>query len=614
MTKPSHFKIRPLYQALALIALVQPVYASQNFLIQPNGPLPTSVTTGGSVTANYTVTNLTNSARNGYNVVGLPNTVTQNASGGNCPAPINLVAHASCNLQLIISGPVKSNFALCHGTSCTTATTPLNVTLSSFSRMVAGGTYCSNSGCLPLLAQTSSGTWSYPTSILTNLPSSPGFSNANIRSASCSGELCIVAGYDNASSTTPFIAVSTSNANNWVYPVGGDGTWPIDLTGNAQFTSASCSGTLCIVVGQYFGIGGFQQFPVIAQSTNSGTTWTYPIDSTTPPPNLFINSRLNGASCSGNLCIAAGTYEDNTNANFYALLEQTTNGGSSWSNAIDRFNGPTLSNYGSFGAYAEFFSASCSGLVCAAAGQYNNNITNIPMVAVTQDGGSSWNYAIDDTHTAKPSLFSINGGFTSTSCSGNLCIAGGTYIDTNAHQQAMLARSTDGGITWTYVIDATTGPSLSNYLSSAAFYSVSCSGTVCAAGGVYTNTNSTPVPMLAQSTDSGATWTYVIDSNNAPSHLTDFGQFNSVSCASNTCIAAGTFMVCGIQFPLLAQSIDGGSWTYAISDNAATIPSNLTGSGVFNGSSVGSTSSLMPLTFKSQYKGCAKVFNTNDKS
>lgn len=102
-----------------------------NFLITPYGTLPTTVIQGQSVSANYTVTNLTHTSRYGYFIAGLPATVTQNGTAPNCSNPINLAANASCNLRLDITGAVSSNFAICKGNSCTTATTPLHVSVSS---------------------------------------------------------------------------------------------------------------------------------------------------------------------------------------------------------------------------------------------------------------------------------------------------------------------------------------------------------------------------------------------------------------------------------------------------------------------------------------------------
>lgn len=104
--------------------------ASANFTISPapGFHLPTQVQKGSVVSAFYKVTNQTNSPRIGYSVQGAPATVTQNNSNSSyCQSPISLAAHASCILQLDISGMAISNFALCKGSSCTTAAVPLNV-------------------------------------------------------------------------------------------------------------------------------------------------------------------------------------------------------------------------------------------------------------------------------------------------------------------------------------------------------------------------------------------------------------------------------------------------------------------------------------------------------
>ena len=102
-----------------------------NFNIVPYGTPPTTVSTGQTVSVNYTVTNMTNTIRNGYVLQGLPKTVTQNTTSPNCGNPINLGPYpASCQLQLDITEAVSSDFAICKGNSCTKATTPLNISTS----------------------------------------------------------------------------------------------------------------------------------------------------------------------------------------------------------------------------------------------------------------------------------------------------------------------------------------------------------------------------------------------------------------------------------------------------------------------------------------------------
>ena len=77
-------------QIFCVIALfsAQAVSAA-NFNIVPVGDLPTNVVQGQTVSANFTVTNMTSSARNGYYIAGLPASVSQNTSSPNCNNPIN---------------------------------------------------------------------------------------------------------------------------------------------------------------------------------------------------------------------------------------------------------------------------------------------------------------------------------------------------------------------------------------------------------------------------------------------------------------------------------------------------------------------------------------------
>jgi len=140
MNKQYSFKLNKLYAVIVLLS-AQNAFAA-NFNIAPYGTLPTTLAAGQTVPAYFTVTNMTNTARNGYAVKGLPSTVTQNTTAPNCDNPINLGPYpANCRLELDITGAVSSNFAICKGSSCTTAATPLNVKLSS----VPAYAYVSNS-------------------------------------------------------------------------------------------------------------------------------------------------------------------------------------------------------------------------------------------------------------------------------------------------------------------------------------------------------------------------------------------------------------------------------------------------------------------------------------
>ena len=119
-----------------------------------------------------------------------------------------------------------------------------------------------------------------------------------------------------------------------------------------------------------------------------------------------------------------------------------------------------------------------------------------------------------------PSAYSNFGGFISSSCTGTggtaICIAGGLYHATNGTDYPMLALSTNGGATWSYPVDSS-GLLPSDYSNNGEFKSLSCTGTggtaICIAGGNYQATNSNYYPMLALSTNGGTSWSYVIDGN-----------------------------------------------------------------------------------------------------
>ncbi len=228
--------------SFVLISLfaTQTVFA-QNFTIAPASgyAFPSTVSAGGLTSAYYTVTNNTSSKRSGYTVQGLPNSVRQNANGMNCTNPISLASKASCLLQLDITSAVQSGFAICNGSSCTTAAVPLNVTLSTIPpAMVLAGS--STNIPMPLVAQTSDGgtSWSYPT-----LPAS--VTAGLFSSVSCSGVYCIAAGENDATSPpAPLVARTANDGLTWSYP-----TLPSSITAG-RFSGVSCSGSVCVAAGE----------------------------------------------------------------------------------------------------------------------------------------------------------------------------------------------------------------------------------------------------------------------------------------------------------------------------------------------------------------------------
>ena len=264
---------------------------SANFSIAPTYPLPHSMSLGQQVAAYYTITNKTTSARIGYKLVGLPVGVTQiiNANPGSCQALISLNSNQSCSLQLLISSPVNSNFALCNGDSCTSASEPLSLSIGY--AMVAAGGYSTQPGnSFPLLAASldNGNNWSYRIDSA-NAPADINGSFNRFNSANCSGSTCVAAGSYSTQPGNyfPLLATSSDNGLSWSYKID-DSNAPVGNT-FGSFYSANCSGSTCVAAGRYLDSSG-TRYPLLATSHNSGASWTYSIDSSTPNlPNDYVS-------------------------------------------------------------------------------------------------------------------------------------------------------------------------------------------------------------------------------------------------------------------------------------------------------------------------------------
>lgn len=590
------FTMRPLVACILLSSQCGLAVAAVNLSIVPNGTLPTTVFKGGQVTANFTVTNKTAIAQNGFKVKGLPGTVAQNTSSGNCPQTINLAPAQQCNLALTISGEAKSSFALCYGSSCSTSSVPLNVSVlpSGPKLQFAAGAYVDTNSYfnLVLAKQNFTGTWTYPIDGTNNQATQPAdIINSNVNrflSVGCNADqsLCLAGGlYDSSTGYFPLIGMSTDAGETWTYPVSSSHA-PGNINNsntNNFINSVSCTGSFCIGAGNVTTTisGSFDN--LIAQTTDLGSTWSFP----TLPPAANQTSpgaaaSLLGSTCLGTTCYAVGDYD--TSGNSYFVVYQGAKSGSivNWSVVLDNrnpFSTPSL--YNGFGS---LHSISCNAQVCIAGGKYGTIAGGqgfSPVIAQNTGTNQTWVYSVDSSSSIWPSDFQVLSdstptGFFSTSCSDNVCMAAGFYSTTSGGTIPVVAQSADNGATWSMGVTGTRypAPDLNLTGDSSAFTSVSCSNTICIAGGSYITTNSAQgAMMLAQSTDQGATWTYPISINNQPADATARAFVYNVNCQNNVCTAAGTYENGASQL-FLAETTDGGqTWTFQIT-SAGPLPAN----------------------------------------
>ncbi|MFI4918957.1 MAG: hypothetical protein ACHP65_05320, partial [Legionellales bacterium] len=141
-------------------------------------------------------------------------------------------------------------------------------------------------------------------------------------SASCSGQTCLAVGaYSNSSSFSrvqyPLIASSKDGGNTWIYTLDSATATsvPANFNNGGNFKSASCSGQTCVTAGFYSNGSGFSgvQYPLIASSQDGGNTWSYTLDSATAtsvPADFNGDGNFNNVSCSGQTCVTAGFYSN----------------------------------------------------------------------------------------------------------------------------------------------------------------------------------------------------------------------------------------------------------------------------------------------------------------
>lgn len=342
---------------------------------------------------------------------------------------------------------------------------------------------------------------------------------------------------------------------------------------------------IAIAAGQYTSVGAIR--PLLALSSDMGTSWTFPSAVNSPvfvPDNT--NSYNNSAgffesSCDAQTCIAVGQYRD-AGLVQRPLLAVSQDSGLNWI-FPSSINAAVFSpvNTNPFSSAGEFVGATCHGSTCIAAGNYFSAGTRRPILAISHDSGTSWNFpAVINAPVFTPdntNAFVGNGRFFAVNCHGAICIAGGLY-SSGGIDRPLLAVSQDLGQNWTYpsAINAPvfTPDNTNAFSNNGSFNGVACQDSVCIAAGSY-RSGGIERPLLALSQNATVTWTYpsvvnspvfTPDNSNA---FTANGSFADVNCQGTTCIAVGRYFGGGTQRPLVAVSHDAGSsWTFPSSVTA----------------------------------------------
>lgn len=560
MHQPNDSALLSLFSAVILGTTTHTTLAG-NFTIDPapGHPRIISVKPGSTASAYYTVTNQTMKTLSGYVLQGSPNTVIHNGTSPYCSNPVILSAGASCELRLDISGRAKSSFALCKGDNCTTASVPLDVDLSSplLQPAVSVGGYGVNIYS-PLMVE--SNLEGVVTVAFPPLPAdSPTRMIPPLLSASCDQTItrspyCIAVGFYRDGSTYPLL-YDTLGGNVWRLLISAT-SLPTAYDSMGMLVSSSCANSgsgnpdsYCVAVGSYTagtsGVDG--TIPLAYRTTRAGLTNGYVIEYpiTTEELSDFNSGHFASVSCNAATCVAAGGYYANNpppqnGITFSPLAATSSDAGQTWSYTMDSTTPSNPTDY----LYSNGFNnVNCSlnqqgtgSETCIAVGSYTTVSSSpfiAPLIAVSVDAGLTWNYNLDSSTAGFPTAQAYSGVFNSVSCSGISslnCVAVGSYqtSESFSSKKLLMANSSDGGNTWTYVMR--TPPS---GIPTSFYSSVSCGAITptCMAVGTGYDPQQNTLGLIDLSTDGGQTWTLQPIVKRSP--------LSDVSCGNTGCAISG---------------------------------------------------------------------------
>lgn len=233
-------------------------------------------------------------------------------------------------------------------------------------------------------------------------------------------------------SADPLLLVG--NATNWKFIDTTELAGVPDFGFKNALQSVSCNSNVCVAVGYYADDDDISSFPLILTSSDKGNNWSYidPASVSNLPAGVFIGTNsLADVSCSESVCIATGSYSVPNTGKTLPLLLASYNNGKSWT-FIDTATIPSTPAYGAFNV---LYGASCSGNTCVASGSYSTPVATpitAPLIFQSNDGGHTWSYANSNLASNVPSSFGIYSSFKAASCfANNACGVVGDYF-TNA--------------------------------------------------------------------------------------------------------------------------------------------------------------------------------------
>jgi hypothetical protein len=482
-----------------------------------------------------------------WSVQAVPNpsgTVSATLTGVSCTAAGVCTA---VGYYTVTGEPTQTLAEAWNGTTWTIQTTPNPAGVTT---VQLNGVSCTATGCTAVgyyettnfFFDTLAEAWNGTTWTIQTTPNPAGSDYADLSGVSCTDSTCTAVGnYDTPSDVDSTLAEAWNGS-----------TWTIQTTPNPStaaatvLTGVSCpSASACTGSGYYDTSSG--DTLTLAEAWN-GTTWTI---QTTPNPSGPPLSELNGVSCTGGDCVAAGYSQTDQQSTtpVDTTLAQTWNG-TAWSSQA------AVSPSGAVPSYLT--SISCvSATSCTAVGYHFSVATSEYVPLAERWNGTAWSVKSVPTPSGSTGTY-----LESVSCtSASACQAVGFE---NTSGPGVTFAVSWNGTAWS--IKTTPNPAGA---AASLLYGVSCtSASACTAVG---RSGSGGDSETLAETWNGSAWSIQATPNPAG---TTFSTLSSVSCASGSrCEAVGSYNHNNVN-KTMAEGWNGAAWTVQTTPNPAGAEAN----------------------------------------
>lgn len=380
----------------------------------------------------------------------------------------------------------------------------------------------------------------------------------------CAGNNCIIGGSGNGFDTAiPYLVTSNDNGYSWFYPHSISGLSPSAF--EFDMTATHCSGNHCMAAGSYHEFATCN-IPLFLASQDSGQTW-----STANMKNMPWIKRdcvvPKFIQCENDFCIAGGTYVRDFGKSSMTSLFITNDQGKSWT-FIDN---KKITNLPSDLKNSYLYNGNCHTNACTVVGSnstHDNHVNKYPLILTSQNSGKTWTYVANpkDLPVNKEVIYNL------IDCVGNVCIASGVSTDTDTYTSTPFLTRSQDRLNWTVVNlkNITSFPYQSDY-DFLDFTAINCSEKSCIVAGSHRKDPYTSELFFLITEDFGKTWQYSNAISGIPSsNNIVYGTIYSIKCTNGECVAAGSYNINdkSSPLPLLLTSIDHGlTWQYIANIN-----------------------------------------------